>query len=480
MNDESFHYAYIVFKENPPDENTKVKLSSLIKNLKGTIYFPKTVCESYGTLAFQNPMTKSNILPQLLSYQINEDQFFPIMSPMLDEETLLSTVYITNLPDGSKNADLASILSIFDTNASVGEIIPKMLTYIDPTKKNFLLVFLPHMKFKNETKINVTIDRFQIPVISVSNLPNNFRKKEFSLFKCPHNYINCEFKVEEQEQLSKTAYLSFPTVEKANEAIEYFNFAQIDSNEISAIHFIPKGYKILRDWEISVKRISPESKGFDIWSRFKNYGPILCVEIKKNHDSGSVYGIVQFYKKESAEAAIKAIEQQQTTIIADFTVNFVVSIYNIETSVTQQDIAQYFKHVSKVEIIQPQRGNLASAQVTFHTTQAASSCLKSQQVHNGVRWIMRKGFQNKSQKDEVNKVLNDFLKSNTIIIKNLPKGFQPKTLIEMCSPFGLMRYLFIRSDTATVSFEEEKSAKDACEGLLAQGINNNSVTVELY
>ena len=461
MTEEKFHYAYIIFKENILEENTKGKLSSLIKSLNGIISYAQTSCESYGFLFFQNPILKSYISPHLSSFQIDESQLFSIICPVSDLDTP-PPLFITNLPNGYKNSDLNALLNTFDKNASIEELIPDILTYLIPTKRNLLLPFLPYIKFKNEVKIDVTTDSFKVPVILVSNLPKNFRKKEFSLFKCPFNLIHREFKREEQqEHFSKSAYLSFLTNEEANKAIEYFNFAQIDQNEISAIHFTYKGVKDLKEWEISVKHISPESKGFDLWHRFKIYGPLLSAEIKKNYDSNSIYGIVQFYNKENAEAAIEDIKQQNTSIIVDFSVNFVVTIYNIDPSLSPQDIAQCFKQVSMVEIMQPQRGMMTSAVVSFFSTQAANNCLNSQQVFNGVRWIFTKEYQNKHRKAKIKELLNSYQKTNTIKINNLPKGAQLQTIISNCAQFGIIRYVSINSDTATVSFEDEKSAKEA-------------------
>lgn len=463
MSEESFHYAYIVFKEIITDDNTKRKLTSFIKSLNGSISFAKTVSESYGFLLFNNPILKSSIFPQLSTYQIEESQFFPIICPNTDFDSPIP-LFITNLPDGCKNSDFTSILSVFDKNASVEDIIPNILTYLIPTKKNLLLTFLPYIKFKNDIKVNVTTDSLQVPVITVSNLPINFRKKEFALFKCPFNCINCEFKKEEQqEQFSKTAYLSYSTNEEANKAIEYFNFAQIDQNEIRSIHFTFKGIKALKEWEISVKHISPESKAFDLWHRFKVYGPIL--EAKISDDSNPIYGIVQFYHKENAEAAIKDIGQQNTSIIVDYSSNFIVTIYNIDPNLTKQDIAQCFKQISKIEIIQESRGMMASAIVTFHTTQAALDCINSKQVFNGIRWIFKKGAQNKTQKALIKDIFSNYQKTNTIKIKNLHKGVQFQTIIENYSKFGIIRYISIVSDTATISFEDEKSAIDASASL---------------
>ena len=178
MSEESFHYAYIVFKEIITDDNTKRKLTSFIKSLNGSISFAKTVSESYGFLLFNNPILKSSIFPQLSTYQIEESQFFPIICPNTDFDSPIP-LFITNLPDGCKNSDFTSILSVFDKNASVEDIIPNILTYLIPTKKNLLLTFLPYIKFKNDIKVNVTTDSLQVPVITVSNLPINFRKKEF-------------------------------------------------------------------------------------------------------------------------------------------------------------------------------------------------------------------------------------------------------------------------------------------------------------
>lgn len=462
MSDETFYYAYIVFKEIIPDESTKGKLSSLIKNLNGSIYFAQTICESYGFLIFKNPISKSNILPHLSAYSIEESDFTPIPGPTSESD---SPLFITNLPDGCKNPDLDSILHVFDKNSSVEDTIPNILTYLIPTKKNLLSTFLPYIKFKKDVNISVTTDSFQAPIIVVSNLPINFRKKEFALFKCPYKLVNCEFKKEEeQEQLSKSAYLSFSTNEEANKAIEYFNFAQIDQNEINAIHYVQKDIiKTFKGWEISVKHISPESKAFDLWHRFKIYGPILSAEIIR--DSNSVYGIVQFYHRENAEAAIKDISQQNTSIIVDYTVNFVVTIYNVDPSLTQQDIAQCFKQISKIEIVSSARGLMGSAIVTFYTTHAAENCLNSHKVFNGVRWLFKKGPQKKTQKSSVKSTFNKYQEENTIKVKNLNKGTQLQALIENYSQYGIIRYISINSDTATVSFEDEKSAAEASASL---------------
>ena len=210
--------------------------------------------------------------------------------------------YMTNYPKELKE-NIFNFANSFDNRVITEEIIKDCLIRISMPTPNAFSVFAPFLTYGSTITTNYR--PLDVPLLEVSNLPSNFSKKNFSLFNCPQEFINCSFT---PLLYNKKAFLLFENNEDALDAMKYFNFARINNTEIECSHFTDNE-KDYQQWEIKVENINPYATSFDLWSRFQEYGVLLSAKIKKN---GS--GIVQYFDKRSANNAIKAIKKQETTL----------------------------------------------------------------------------------------------------------------------------------------------------------------------
>ncbi|OHS94262.1 hypothetical protein TRFO_39556 [Tritrichomonas foetus] len=480
MQEDKHQYFYLIETKNK-DNIDPDKLKQFVRSILGKVSYTSTDYASYYFVKFTNPVISSVFNSFFEANSISDFKLYTV--PDSDAPAAYQ-LYLTNLPKEYSSTEIVNIIQeLFAVEFSHEDKMEGVLTVIfiidESLNKNIINSFLPFVKFANGITINVTTDPLEVPIITVSNLPYNFRMKEFSIFKCPHQYVQCKFQQvaqDGQEKSPKTAYLSYASNQEANEAVEFFNFAQIDSNEISAVHFFDKKVTNLEQWEICVRHISPESRAFDVWQRFKIYGKLLKTEIIHKANT-SLYATVQFYDQETARKAIDDIKNQESSLTIDFTFDLFVTIYNINPSLKAEEIASSFSNVSRVDIIKSKRGTLCSAVVTFLTTQSALNCLNSDHTHKNVRWIFRKGKNDSNMKEEIKRLFKNYSEENAIKIRNLPAKFTLDQLIELCSQYGVIRYLSI-SDIAIVSFEQKQNALSAISSLNNCDIGQNRLSVE--
>lgn len=472
IQEETFRYAYIVSNEKDKGLITD-KVKRIAPQLLCTMISQTIEKKSYTFLAFQKEVEKKIILEQIQTLQIPENQFFPIFSQDTNQD-FSKPLYITNIPPNFDEF-LNEVSDIAPTETFNGLV--KKMTIMDKNAGQFMSICLPQIEFSGGIHLNITSDPLSVPVITVSNLPPDFRIKELPLFKCPFKILRAEAKNDSEENCPKTVYLLFSTNKEAFQAVEYFNFAKIDQYDIEAIHFHDKAMKTIKAWEITIRKISTESRPFDVWDRFKQYGQIIQTKVLENPKTGLIYATVQFFHKTDAENAINDVRSSGSSLLLGFTNDFIVTMYNIDPSLKSQDIIQYFQKVSNVEINQFSSGSTNSATITFHTPNSAESCFTNEIVINGLLACPQKGPYSSQQKNTVKALFKQYLSTNTIKI-NLPKTIGLQDIITACSKFGVCRYVEVKSKQSIVSFVNQEMAHAASKEFLEKGINGLEVTVE--
>ncbi|KAH0785486.1 3'-5' exonuclease family protein [Histomonas meleagridis] len=198
-----------------------------------------------------------------------------------------------------ENTDVLEDLFIcFGTNTTYS--VKDSYIIIEPrlAKSSYLMkLFLPNLIIRG-TKLEIFDFPHFLPMIRISNLPPTFTIKEIkSLFNGIGLITDAYTLRRSDENVPKSAIVTFSTVNEAEESIQKVNYTNVNGYEIRVARFTEEPHlRFMRQFELQV---SENLDSQSLRAKYSKYGTIY----QAYYDSRFNYGRVQFYNIQEAQLA---------------------------------------------------------------------------------------------------------------------------------------------------------------------------------
>jgi RNA recognition motif-containing protein len=310
-------------------------------------------------------------------------------------------------------------------------------------------------------------------VLFISELPENITENELQIFF--QDFKESIVMIQINKLNSKgldfhvtrglTATLIFKDHKRADEARKGLNLNKIRGKTIRIMwHEKDNKLRYGTQGNLFVKNIPFEIKPREIYEKFLSFGDIMSAKLHEDEEGNhNGYGYVSYYDPESAEKAIKALnnvevwpgsklevakfQKKNERIAQNLTGNKNLYVKNLPSKLTEDDLKELFgKHgkVSWVKIMLDMN-NRKSAILTFESEE---SVVKAREALNHMKLddqelyvdtLMKKSDRKKilsSRIIENNYKLNTQFKNCNLHLRNLPNEISEEELQQFFSSFG--------------------------------------------
>lgn len=307
-------------------------------------------------------------------------------------------------------------------------------------------------------------------MLFLSELPENISESELEAFfadykeSMAHIMINKSNPKADPFSQRTTATIIFKDHRRADEARRALNLRKIRGKTIRIMwHEKDNSIRYGTQGNLFVKNVSSEIRPREFYEKFLQFGDIVSAKLCEDEDGNhNGYGYVSYYNQESAEAAIRALNdkevwdgqklevqrfQRKNERFSGLTVNKNLYVKNLPSKFTEENLKSLFSPHGTITWakLMTDSNERKSAIISFDSEEAVN---RARDALNGtlqdgqelfVDSLMKKSDRKKILSTRIidnNYKLNSQFKNCNLHLRNLPYDVEESHLSEVFSQFG--------------------------------------------
>lgn len=423
-------------------------------------------------LAFEKPQKTRDI-----------ECLFPeaIVSAVYEFENRISRndiLFITSIPDEFETRiEFEKVVNQFSQSGLPKITAAKGIYFLQMTRDfdaTCLGRLLPEICF-NTGRFRVDLKSSDVPLIHIKSIPSVVSPEDMVSFIEEERHVK-KYYVQPKDDVSYSMNVLFENNEDTYAVIESLNYSSISSetqNELLMTHFkMKEEIDKMKEWELTVKGIKPDTKCYDISQFFQKYGHVFSVFISKK----PVYARVVFEEKKDAQAARDDFAKPDSDLEVTFPTDKsyrTVFVQNIPYKYKEEDVRKLFPDAVTITIKPSKyaKGLPPTVILTFKTEEDGELAVRlgnKQYVRKLRLFCVPYIGKDRSALEKVG------IKANppcTLFVGNIKSNATYEEIVQLLGNFGKMERVTVQKEkrrrdaAAIVQYANKKSAEAALKGL---------------